>query len=78
MFPGRSLIIHYQLFASANTAALPFMPKIKVGMTGKAPGVRGKALASTTLNPFVPLILNFESRTAIGLLSPPIEQELFA
>ena len=69
---------YYQVFASANTAALPFMPSIKVGRTGNAPGVLGNALASTTLNPIVPLTLNFESSTAKGLLSPPIEHELVA
>jgi len=51
---------------------------MNVGKTGNAPGVLGNALASTTLNPFVPLTLNFESRTAKGLLSLPIEHELVA
>lgn len=65
-------------FASCKIVSAAFMLIIKTGMTGKPPGIFGNTLASTTLNPVTPLTLNFESSTAIGSPSAPMEQLLLA
>jgi hypothetical protein len=74
------MAIYFQIVypPSPKITSLAFSLTINVGITGKAPGVLGNTLASTTLKLLTPLTRNSESKTAIGSPSAPIEQVLVA
>jgi hypothetical protein len=70
----RTVLFSHLTSFKMTSAAFSLM--MNVGRTGKAPGTRGNALASTTLKFFTPLTRKFKSRTAILSSSAPIAQLL--